>query len=296
MTHDYLPKKPAPLPRRKVPSYLKRLFVRSLIALKKLFWFHEEQPGPPNEIFPTDERELSEEQRQQCKEIFDGSRERLSALEVRASSLVYAVVILVPLALAAWGFLWRNSAALSPWLLRAVVVLCLLSLVSALGAVVASFRAGSILPVQWPGPGSLFDLQEGVRREYNAEFDGYGLFSCAWTNHALADHRYDFIRAGQVLVSATLVFLLLAGILLVPFSSAVHSRTSKLSSDDLQTLHETVRRQAEQLSSLETLVQDNRAELALCRSDLALIAAAQKEPHQTPVDATAPDESGGTPQ
>jgi hypothetical protein len=178
-----------------------------------LFVIFEELPVQPEEYpAPRTGDEVSEEQRRQCKEIFDIEEARMATIETKGDVLFTTVVVLVPLCLGALTFMWQSASNIPAILFGVFSTLCLFSLLCLLGAIVAVIRIRNVSAYQAPGVDAVLDPVLGAHRKYDRTKDAYCLLWCASMNSASASLRVDFLRAGQLLCSGALLCLTLAAI------------------------------------------------------------------------------------
>lgn len=208
MLKSYIPLEPKPIGLRALIPFLFHKFYANLCIVMRLFIPFHEQVEPPEKDLPSS-GQLVEEQRRQCKEIFDLSESRLSGLSSRASSLFSTVGLLAPLELAAIGFAWKHYSSTGE-MPSAVYWMFIASLVLLTLAGVAVIRASNLITVEQPGIASVIDTDDGTVRSYDSHRDAMCMLWCAMANNAIANRRFDHIRAGTNLVVLS-VSLLLAG-------------------------------------------------------------------------------------
>ena len=238
----YIPQEPKPIGRKALPLFLIRKIYSTISILVKLFIPFAEKVGPPEKDLP-ENSELVEEQRRQCKELFDLSEARLSGLSSRASALFSTVGLLAPLELAAVGFAWKLNVGELP---TVVYWMFIASLVFLTLAGVAVIRASNVMTVEQPGIETVIDTKNGKVRDYNSHRDAMCLLWCAMANNAIANRRFDHLRAGTSLVVLSVFMLLCGGVILstVP-PSAMQQQNEKKSRLDildsrLQTTEKTI--------------------------------------------------------
>lgn len=238
----YLPNPPRPLPVTEGLKRLGKVFRDTAILTKKLFTLYEDLPIPPD-AYPAEDagKKVSAEQRQQCKEIFDLEEARLAQIESKSNLLFATVAVLVPLCLSALTFMWRSADSVLPIPFGIFSTLCLLALLCLLGAIVAVIRIRSVSTYQTPGIGAIIDPASGAHREYDRRRDAYCLLWCASMNAASAGLRVDFLRAGQLLSSGALMFLVLAAVPLGGTFLYAGLQTTPFHGDEREALEERIK-------------------------------------------------------
>lgn len=211
--NSYLPTQPQRIPYKHIPRYLIRRVWDNLYLIVSLFVPFKEDVTPPAKDLPSSGT-LTVEQRQQAKEIFDLNEARLDGLSRRASSLLSTLGLIAPLELAATGFAWRQYAETGG--MPAIVYLLFVASLSLLAIAGWSvIRASNLLSVSWPGIDLLIDQASDKVRTYDIHRDTMCLLWCAMANSAIANRRFDFLRAGTSLVVLSVILLLAGAMILI---------------------------------------------------------------------------------
>lgn len=208
MLKSYLPLGPKPIELRDLLPFLFRKLYANLYRLVGLFIPFHEQIEPPEKSLPSNSQ-LTEEQRRQCKELFDLSEARLAGISIRASALLSTVGLLAPLELAAIGFAWKQYSNTGE-MPSAVYWMFIASLFLLALAGFAAIRASNVIMVENPGIEAVIDTDNGIVRSYEIHRDAMCLLWCSMANNAIANRRFDYLRAGTSLVVLS-IFILLAG-------------------------------------------------------------------------------------
>ena len=209
MSQKFLPKKPPPVRSKKLLKHLKKIFKLTLHNFIVIYRFYEFGPNIPEKKYPSAKERFSSEQREQCKEAFEDSQKRMDKLEDKALVLFKTSTLIIPLCGAVLGFLLKKSFYSDSewqWTLIVFSILWALFLTS---AVIATFRARNIRELQSVGIEAIIDTENEKLHEYDKERDGFGLLWCAKMNDAVSDLKTDFIRAAQMFISISMIFLLI---------------------------------------------------------------------------------------
>jgi hypothetical protein len=263
---EYLPRQPRYVSLRALARVIAKRLRRAATVLAKVFMPFEANPQGATREYPESDVEMVEAQVTQCKRVFDLSEERAKALDARIDSLLKTLALVVPVAVAAVAYLWREAPAL-PRIGFVGGFVCLL------GSLVAILRAGGIRVSYVPGIDAVVDVVHHVRRPYGAAREGYGLLWCGLMNIAASDLKYDFLRASRILVSIALIFLLSSGLILVAQGSPQQSDARRSPPNSQQAtlanqIAELSRLQAQRIDQLEGLIAQQAGILAEARLEL----------------------------
>lgn len=209
MNRKFLPEKPPPIRSKKLLNHFKKLFKLALHNFIAIYRFYEFSPKAPEKEYPSAKEKFSSEQREQCKEAFEDSQKRMDKLEDKGLELFKTSTWIIPLCGAVLGFLLKKyfvSGSRWPWTLIVFSILWASFLTS---AVIATFRARNIRELQSVGIEAIIDTENEKLHEYDKERDGFGLLWCAKMNDAVSDIKADFIRAAQMFISISMIFLLI---------------------------------------------------------------------------------------
>src|SRR6266542_6499671 len=107
---QYLPSKPRVIPIAESPRRLLKELRSAAVALGKLFRLYADIPQLPEVQYPSAGAELTEEQRQQCLDIFERSEKRVRTIEGKAGFLLRMIVFLVPANAVVFQYLRGNGS------------------------------------------------------------------------------------------------------------------------------------------------------------------------------------------
>jgi len=209
MSQEFLPQKPPPIRSKKLLNHLKKIFKLTLHNFIVIYRFYEFSPKAPEKKYPSAKERFSSEQREQCKEAFEDSQKRMDKLEDKALALFKTSTWIIPLCGAVLGFLLKKSFFYGSGCQWTLIVFSILWALFLSSAVIATFRARTIRELQSIGIEAIIDTETEKLHEYDKERDGLGLLWCAKMNDAVSDLKADFIRAAQMFISISMIFLLI---------------------------------------------------------------------------------------
>lgn len=141
--------------------------------------------------------QLTEEQLDLCKRIYDEEEKRHERLEQKATILLSVVALVVPL-LVSGAYFIATKEGFNPIAKVGGLVFTCFAGILLLVSFISLLRALAIKPRINLSVYSLFNTYpEGVKR-YNPDFYGRGLLYCSSVNGALNNLLADFVRAAQV--------------------------------------------------------------------------------------------------
>lgn len=181
------------------------LFLRYLRYIWQPLLPYEEYPPEPPGKFPSEQQEISDEQLQVCKQMFDLCEKRHETLERKAQGIFFVLSIVVPALGSFFPYLIQTQQfsallyKLSSWFLIATIIFLILSFVSVA-------RSLAIRARKQPYLQSVI-ANDGVFLEYKRTEYAKSLLHCVSTNTSVNDHIAQFVRGAQALiVSAVFLF------------------------------------------------------------------------------------------
>lgn len=155
------------------------------------------------------ESELTKEQVDQSKLIFNNSVRRREKLESKAEKLLGLLMIFTPLFSVLVTYLF--SVKIHSNLLRIFLYLALcISILSIFLALIAILRSRKVGDIEEPFISVIIDHENDKIHKYSAKREGLGYLYCAINNQVRNDHIADFVRAAEYFVLINFIFLIIS--------------------------------------------------------------------------------------
>lgn len=160
--------------------------------------------------------DISQGQLSVCKSIYDEANDRITKIDQKATAMLSAIAVFIPLMISALVLLRTSSEVHVFFFVTGII-----SVISLTMAFVAVYRALSIRGFESMFLNVIVDKDTKKVKDISKGDYGKGLLYCASVNQALNDHRADFVRASQTLSMIAVFFLALSA------TPALYSMSSK---------------------------------------------------------------------
>jgi hypothetical protein len=195
--------------RRWVLAFATSITYFTLVLITPLIPY-ESAPQQPEEDFPEEVGNPTDEQLAQCQTIFDDTEARRAHIEQKAQWAFTVIAFLVPSLASVFAFLLRGSSVSSDSRVITLVLLGISAFLLFL-SFVAAVRALAIRRREFLYFDSVINSDTGYFRKYDKALHAQGLLYCANVNTATNDHVAQFVKSAYLaMFSAVIIFSLAA--------------------------------------------------------------------------------------
>lgn len=157
---------------------------------------------------------IQKEQVELCRLVYDTEEHRREKLEEKSTAALSLVAVLTPFIVSAAVYM-ASSSGFAVRERGFALVIYALSFLSLLIAFIASVRATGIRARPSLHIHSVIGPETDVIKEFSPDYFGRGLLWCASVNSAVNDHIADFVRAAQMFLVFSVIFLVFGAVPLV---------------------------------------------------------------------------------
>ncbi|MBC9786603.1 hypothetical protein H1S01_19345 [Heliobacterium chlorum] len=208
---DFLPNRPQKKPLHKA---IKGYFRSIKYLIKHLFISYDNEPTKPKLELPTYEK-LSEQDAEKylphCKEIYESSVERFSAIQNKAQQLLGFISLSSTVIGGLIAFAYKDKTSYSTIEYHLILTLFASVVIFSFLSLLAIYRCIRVKSHYKPFISAIIDFEKVDYNQYKASKCCYDYLDCAIYNEVINDHIADFLRAAQMLFLLSLTLLLFLG-------------------------------------------------------------------------------------
>lgn len=206
-------------------------------AVSKVFYFialvvgmydtQAQNPTKFTSVNPTGE--ISKDQLALCQAIYDEAKERDDRLGHKSTFMLSSIAILVPIIISTLVYISTITTLSHQWRLFTLVI-ATISLIFLFLGFFAAFRSLSVRGYDTLYLQSVIDIPKKEIKHYSADTHGRGLLWCATKYTAMNDHKADFVRASQLFIILSILFLLISSLPLI-YTMSPEAKVQRIKGD-----------------------------------------------------------------
>lgn len=234
-TNGIDPKKYAATPPQRVPAKevitkeILQMITQASYFVSILFSVYRRDVVDPKSFTLADPSgTIQKDQIELCKQIYDEAIERGEVIDKKAISMLTLISILVPLITSA--FVYIGTSLPNGFAHRLVFAAAFISLLFLLLSFVGIFRVLKVRGFEALHLRAVIDEANGTIFTYTSDRHGRGLLWCATKNTAMNDHKADFLRASQLFIFMSVIFLIITAVPFI-YTMSPDSKTQKFSGE-----------------------------------------------------------------
>jgi hypothetical protein len=227
---DFIAAPPKKIPYKDVLTlkYLQKILNRFLYLVTLIINVYDAKPLDPTSFTSANPAgEIKENQLKLCQSIYDETKERDEKLGQKSAFMLSSIAILIPLTVSAL-FYTRTVATINPALQKIITVLVTFSIIFIFFGFIAAFRALSIRSYDTLYIQSIIDVPQRVVVNYSVDKHARGLLWCATKITAMNDQKADFVRASQLFIALSMIFLLISSMPII-YAISPETKVQKIS-------------------------------------------------------------------
>ncbi len=164
-----------------------------------------------------------------CKQIYAEAIERTEVLDKKAISMLTLISILVPLITSAFVYI-STAGSQNGYGHKVIFFAAFMSLLFLLLSFVGIFRVLKVRNYEALYLQSIIDEENDKIFTFSADRYGRGLLWCATKNTAMNDHKADFLRASQLFIFTSVIFLIITAVPFI-YSLSPDAKTQKITGE-----------------------------------------------------------------
>lgn len=227
---DFIAAPPKKIPYKDVLTlkYLKKALNKFLYLVTLVINVYDTKPlEPTNFTSSHPSGEIKEDQLKLCQSIYDETKERDEKLGQKSAFMLSSIAILIPLMVSAL-FYTRTVTTLNPLWHKIITMLVTFSIIFIFLGFIAAFRALSIRSYDTLYIQSIIDVPQKVVANYSVDKHARGLLWCATKTTAMNDQKADFVRASQLFITLSMIFLLISSMPII-YAISPETKVQKIS-------------------------------------------------------------------
>jgi len=254
---EFIAAPPAKIPYRDALNFknLKKAFSKFCYFVVLITGVYDTQAREPTQFKSTNPiGQITKDQLALCQAIYDEAKERDDKLGQKSTFMLSSIAILVPIVISTLIYIGTVATLSSQWRLFTLVI-GTISLIFLFLGFLGTFRSLLVRSYDVLYLQSVIEFSKKEIKQYSTDVHGRGLLWCATKCTAMNDHKADFVRAGQLFIVLSILFLLISSLPLI-YTMSPELKVQKIRGD----VNVTSR-------SIEAMVLDIRNEIRSARID-----------------------------